>query len=100
MKENGVAAAAIDAAVQWVGTEFGVEYAGPASIVASLAGHRESHRILAKQLGVRNPTFEQLSNFLGPDLFPATIWLCAGLVATAGDGDVGWLRQYRSGPTA
>ncbi|WP_173155988.1 hypothetical protein [Phytohabitans suffuscus] len=31
---------------------------------------------------------------------PQLSWLCVGLVVTAGDGDVGWLCQYRSGPTA
>lgn len=100
MKESRMATAEFDAAVNWVGTQFGVDYAGPAAIMAGVAGHRESQRILAKQLGVKHPTIAQLSDFLGPDLFPATIWLCAGLVETVGDGAVSWLQQYRPKWTA
>ena len=55
-------------------------------------------RILAKQVKAKVPTFEQLFDFLGPDLFPAMIWLCAGLVAAVGNSDVDWLRQFRTEP--
>jgi hypothetical protein len=94
MKEKGVASAELDAAVDWIGREFGTEYAGPAAVVAGLAGHRESQRTLANHLNVEEPTFEQLSDFLGSDLFPAIIWLCTGLVVTVGGGDPVWLRPY------
>jgi hypothetical protein len=95
-EKRGLSSTDLDAAVHWVGNEFGVEYAGPAVIVASLAGHPDSQRILAEQVKAKDPTFEQLADFLGPDLFPAMIWLCAGLVATVGNGDVEWLQQYRT----
>jgi hypothetical protein len=52
MKEKGVKAAEIDTAVNWVGTEFGTEFAGPAAVVAGLAGHRESQQLLARVSGI------------------------------------------------
>jgi len=97
MKESVVTPAQLDRAVTWIGEDFGVEYAGPASIVAGLAGHPESRRFLAKHLGIREVTVAQLAEFLDIDFLPAMIWLCTGMVATAGDGDVEWLRQHRIG---
>ena len=62
---------------------------------AGLAGHPESQEFLAKQLETRDVTFAHLAEFLDFDFFPAMIWLCTGMVATAGNGDVDWLRQHR-----
>lgn len=32
-----------------------------------------------------------IDDILGPDFGPAMLWLCAGLLATAGAGDPSWL---------
>lgn len=85
----------MEAAVNWIGTRHGGEYAGPAAIVAALAGHQGSQDMLAERLRVQEVTFEQLASTLDTEFFPAMIWLCAGMVATLGEGDVAWLRQHR-----
>jgi hypothetical protein len=94
-KDAGLPREQLDAAVNWVGDEQGAEYAGPAAMVAALAGHPGSQALLAQQLGVEDVTLDQLVDFLGADFFPAMIWLCCGMVATVGFGDVEWLRQHR-----
>ncbi len=37
-------------------------------------------------------TVNDLHELLGQDFGPAMMWLCAGMVATVGAGDVDWLR--------
>ncbi|MER7007789.1 hypothetical protein ABT297_32760 [Dactylosporangium sp. NPDC000555] len=95
MKDGPLVTADLDAAMEWLGERYGAEYAGPALAAASLAGHYASQRMLAERLGVDDVTFGQLSDVLGPDLFPAIVWLCAALVSTVGEGDIGWLLRYR-----
>lgn len=95
MREAGLPENDVEAAVNWVGVNFGVEYAGPAAAVAGLAGHAESHEVIAKQLGVKEVNFAQLADFLGMDFFPAMMWLCTGLTAITGDGESEWLSRYR-----
>jgi len=95
MRESGVTVDQLDAGVSWLGDNFGAEYAGSAGVAASLAGHPASNEFLTEKLGVREITFAHLAEFLDVDFFPAMIWLCAGMVATVGDGGVDWLRQYR-----
>jgi len=94
-KESGITQEQLDAAVTWIGAGQGAGYAGPAAVAAALAGHRGSQALLAKRLGVEEPTLDQLATFLDAEFFPAMIWLCCGLVATVGEGDVDWLRQHR-----
>ncbi len=94
-KESGATPQQLNAAVNWIGKGHGAEYAGPAGVVAALAGHPDSQRILTQRLGVADVTLDQLAEFLGGDFFPAMIWLCCGMVATVGGGDVDWLRQHR-----
>jgi hypothetical protein len=97
MRDKGVTPEKITEAVNWLGTTRGATYAGPAAAASALAGHPEGEALLAQHAGVEEPTFNDLSDFLGIYLFPAMIWLCTGLVATAGDGDATWLSQYRVG---
>ena len=94
-KESGITREQLDAAVSWIGDDQGVEYAGPAATVAALAGHPGSQALLAQRLGVDDVTLNQLADFLGADFFPAMIWLCCGMVAIVGDGDVDWLHRPR-----
>jgi hypothetical protein len=96
MRDSGVTADQLTAAVDWLGSEHGAACAGPAAIVSALAGHPEGQAVVAERTGIQDPTLNDLSDLLGIHLFPAMIWLCAGLVATAGDSDVTWLRQYRT----
>ena len=95
-KEAGFTREQLDAAVSWLGDEQGAEYAGPAATVAALAGHPGSQALLAQQFGMDDVTLDQLAGFLSADFFPAMIWLCCGMVATVGVGDVDWLRQHRT----
>ncbi len=78
-----------------LGSGYGAACAGPAAIISALAGHPEGQAALADRAGVQEPTFNDLSDLLGIHLFPAMIWLCAGLVATTGDTNIAWLRQFR-----
>jgi hypothetical protein len=94
-EDDKIAPEEITEAVDWLGAEYGVDCAGPASLVTALAGHPEGMAAVAKHSGAPNPTLEDLSKLLGIHLFPGMIWLCAGLVATLGNGDPTWLRQYR-----
>jgi hypothetical protein len=96
MRDSGVTPDQLTAAVDWLGSEHGAACAGPAAIASSLAGHPEGQAVVAERTGIQEPTLNDLSDLLGIHLFPAMIWLCAGLVATTGDGDVTWLRQYRT----
>lgn len=97
MRDLDVTPQQLDAAVTWLGTTFGAAYAGPAAVVSAIAGHPEGRAILADRTVTNDPTVSQLNDLLGIDLFPAMIWLCAALVATAGNNDTAWLRAYRSG---
>lgn len=95
MRDAGLPEDDVEAAVNWVGVNFGVKCAGPAAAIAGMAGLVESHEVIAKQLGVKEVTFARLADFLGMDFFPAMMWLCTGLVATTGDGESEWLSRYR-----
>ena len=97
MRDNGVTPEQITEAVNWLGTTHGATYAGPAAAASALAGHPEGEALLTQHAGVEEPTFNDLSDLLGIHLFPAMIWLCTGLVATAGDDDITWLSQHRVG---
>ncbi|NLU81078.1 hypothetical protein HCA58_22570 [Micromonospora sp. HNM0581] len=97
MRDNGVTADQITEAVNWLGSGYGAACAGPAAIISALAGHPEGQAALADRVGVQEPTFNDLSDLLGIHLFPAMIWLCAGLVATTGDTNIAWLRKFRVG---
>jgi hypothetical protein len=94
-RDSGVSTDQLEAAVNWIGTRHGGEYAGPAAVVAALAGHQGSQDMLAERLGVQEVTFDQLASTLDTEFFPAMIWLCVGMVATLGEGDVAWLRRHR-----
>jgi hypothetical protein len=95
MRDAGVTPEQLTTAVNWLGSRFGAECAGPAAVASSLAGHSEGQDILVKHFGVKHAAMGQLVDLLDVDFFPAMIWLCAGMVATAGAGDVRWLREPR-----
>ncbi|BCB83127.1 hypothetical protein [Phytohabitans suffuscus] len=97
MREAKITSVQLNDAVAWVAANFGGEYAGATAIASSLAGHPEGEAFLAEHRGVTEVTVNHLSETLDIDFFPAMIWLCAGMVATAGDGDTEWLHRYRAG---
>ncbi|MFC5828783.1 hypothetical protein [Nonomuraea insulae] len=92
-KAAGIGENELNIAAQWIADNLGgVDYAGPASAVATAiwGGDGQSH--LEQHLGTSEPTFNDMHELLGQDFAPAMMWLCAGLIATAGDGDIEWLR--------
>ncbi len=93
-KEAGVAEPELDAAVAWTNDNVGdIHNVGPASVLAA-AIWGTSEGSFEEHLGTLTPTVEDVVELLGDDLVPAMIWLCAGLVATIGAGDIAWLRQF------
>ena len=90
----------LDDAVNWVAENLGgIEYAGPAAVAAAAAHGGEGAEELMRRFGKSGqPTVSDLDDILGPDLSPAMLWLCAGLLATVGEGDPEWLfRLDRAG---
>jgi hypothetical protein len=71
-------------AVDWVRANLGADESGQALILAGALDHP-----LAPQL-----TMADAVERLGDALLPALLWLVAGLTATAGDGDTGWLGRF------
>jgi hypothetical protein len=71
-------------AVQWIRQHLDTEAADHAFQLAGLLGSP-----LAPNL-----TFDQAFKRLGDAFIPALVWLTAGLVATAANGDVKWLSQF------
>lgn len=61
------------------------------SYLYRLASGRQLPADLARE--VRKPAVSELDEILGVDFGPAMIWLCAGLLATVGEGDPEWLFQ-------
>jgi hypothetical protein len=91
-KEAGVGEDELTAATQWVADNLGgIDYAGPAATVAMAIWGGEDRSTLEKSLGTSDPTVNDLHELLGQDFGPAMIWLCAGMVATVGAGDIDWL---------
>jgi hypothetical protein len=82
-------------AVNWVAENLGgLEYAGPAAVVATAIHGGKGAEELTRRLGKSGqPTVNDLSDTLGQDFGPAMLWLCAGLLATVGEGDPEWLFQ-------
>ena len=71
-------------ALAWIGAELGAE----AAQLARLAG---------RMLGAADPggaSMEALFEEQPDDVVPALVWLVAGAVATLGEGDPEWLRQF------
>jgi hypothetical protein len=94
VKEAGVGEEELDAAIQWVADNLGgLDYAGPAATVAMAVWGGEDRSALERSLGTSNPTVDDLHELLGQDFGPAMMWLCAGIVATVGAGDIEWLRS-------
>lgn len=88
-REAGISDEQLNAAMQWVADTFGgIDYAGPAAAVASAIWGGEGGGVLAAKLGKSDLTLNDLDELLGQDLNPAMCWLTAGLVATAGNGDI------------
>lgn len=88
-KDAGIGEDDLNVAVQWVADNLGgIDYAGPAAVVAMAVWGGEG---IEEHLGTSQPTVEDMHNLLGQDFAPAMMWLCAGLLATAGDGDISWL---------
>jgi hypothetical protein len=82
-------------AVNWVaGNLGGIEYAGPAAVVAAaIHGGEDAEEIMRRFGKSGQPTVSDLDDILGQDFSPALLWLCAGLLATVGKGDPEWLFQ-------
>lgn len=82
-------------AVNWVAENLGgIEYAGPAAVVAgAIHGGEEAEDIMRRLGKSGQPTVSDLSDVLGQDFGPAMLWLCAGLLATVGESDPEWLFQ-------
>jgi hypothetical protein len=92
-REAGVGEDELTLATQWVADNLGgIDYAGPAATVAMAVGGGEGRSTLERSLGTSDPTVNDLHELLGQDFGPAMMWLCAGMVATVGAGDVDWLR--------
>ena len=68
----------------WIGSELGAELAARSRLAGGLLGAAET----------RDVTLEKLLDELDDDALPVLIWLAAGAVATYGDGDPAWLRQF------
>jgi hypothetical protein len=82
-------------AVNWVAENLGgSEYAGPAAVVAAAIHGGEGAEEIMRRFGKSGqPTVSDLHDILGQDFSPAMLWLCAGLLATVGEGDPEWLFQ-------
>ncbi|MEU8924227.1 hypothetical protein AB0D10_25335 [Kitasatospora sp. NPDC048545] len=72
------------AAIDWVRESLGAGYRRKVMHVAGIIGHPDAS----------GDTVNEAADQLGDDFLPAFIWLTAGVVATAGQGDVHWLDQF------
>ena len=92
-KSIGISESDLNAAVNWIADNLGgINYAGPAATAAAAIWGGEETEKLKRHFGKSGElTFNDLHDILGQDFGPAMMWLCAGLLATAGDGDMEWL---------
>jgi hypothetical protein len=91
-KSLGVTESDLNDAVNWIADNLGgLDYAGPAATAAAAIWGGEAGDDLQRHLGKPELTFSDLHDALGQDFGPAMVWLCAGLLATVGAGDVNWL---------
>jgi hypothetical protein len=72
------------AVLEWVHDVLGEEAHNAAFMVSRLIGHPLAPEMTMEEAEVRLETL----------FIPAMIWLAAGVTATAGGGDAGWLRQF------
>lgn len=80
-REHGINSAA---AVTWVNDRLEEDAAAAALRASGLLGYPYAPDL----------TVSELHDQLGPVAIAAMIWLAAGAVATAGDGDPQWIRQF------
>jgi len=92
-KANGTSRSDLNSAINWIANNFGgLEYAGPAATAAAAVWGGKEGKQLERRLGKTGElTFNDLHDILGQDFGPAMMWLCAGLLATEGHGDIEWL---------
>jgi hypothetical protein len=92
-KSLGVGEPDVNVAVNWIADNLGgLDYAGPAATAAAGIWGGEAGEDLQRHLGKSEElTLSDLHDALGEHFGPAMIWLCAGLLATAGDGNINWL---------
>jgi hypothetical protein len=93
VKSLGISESDLNTAVNWIADNLGgLDYAGPAATAAAAIWGGEAGEDLKRSLGKSDElTFSDLHDALGQDFGPAMIWLCAGLLATVGGGDIDWL---------
>ncbi|MEU9044430.1 MULTISPECIES: hypothetical protein [unclassified Kitasatospora] len=71
-------------AVDWVRESLGTAHSRKVMHIAGILGHPDAS----------GATVNEAADQLGDDFLPTFIWLTAGVVATAGKGDVHWLNQF------
>ncbi len=77
-------------ALDWIKTRLGHDPAIAAYQISRFVGHA----------GAPEFTVRSERDWLESELFPAMIWLAAGVAATGGSGDAYWLRQFDVSPPA
>jgi len=77
-------------ALNWIKARLGNDPAIAAYQISRFVGH----------IGAPEFTVRGERDWLQHELFPAMVWLAAGVAATAGGGDAYWLRQFDVSPSA
>ncbi|MFJ9446388.1 hypothetical protein ACIRRH_31695 [Kitasatospora sp. NPDC101235] len=83
-REAGLSPNDATAAVDWVRESLGTANGRKVMHIAGIIGHPSAS----------GATVNEAADQLGDDFLPTFIWLTAGVVATAGKGDVHWLNQF------
>lgn len=83
-RENGLSPDGARATLEWIRTELGPSTAASAMVMAGMIGHPDAPDLTVDEAAAR----------LDGGILEVMIWLATGLVATAGAGDIRWIRRF------
>ncbi|MFE2869877.1 hypothetical protein [Embleya sp. NPDC059259] len=83
-RENGLGTDGARAVLEWIRTELSPDTAESAMVMAGMIGHPDAPDL----------TVDEATTRLDGEILEVMIWLATGLVATAGAGDVQWIRRF------